>query len=132
MILAAVRAARAAGLRAAVLALAATGAHAADAGVDVMPSAVERCLTRSAGEDIRPAYPPALVAAGRGGSVSAAFTFAGPDQAPSVKFDASPGANFDAAVVAYARALRVPCLGAGGATATLQQSFEFVPATAAT
>ena len=90
-------------------------------------TAVERCLFPAPSERAKPEYPEEALRNKQGGRVDAEFTFSGPDVAPDVRFTSDSPAEILASVKAYARQLRVPCLGKGDAPVALKQTFDFVP-----
>jgi hypothetical protein len=90
-------------------------------------TAAERCLFPALGERAKPEYPEEALRNKQGGRVDAEFTFSSPDVAPDVRFTSESPEGMLASVKAYARQLRVPCLGKGDAPVALKQTFDFVP-----
>ena len=109
-----------------MLAAGAVGAAHASGDLGAPPSPAQQCVTPSLADGARPEYPPAMLRIKRGARLRAEFTFAGPDQAPSVELGDTQD-DFREAVRAYARKLRVPCMKAGDPPVVLRQEIDFVP-----
>jgi hypothetical protein len=110
---------------AALLVLAA-GAAAAQTSAAV-PSAAERCLTRTADAPATPTYPEREFEARVGGAVRVVLSFDRPDAPPNVTVvDTTGQRTLAEAVLDFAKGYRVPCLESGQ-TALLRQEFAFRP-----
>jgi hypothetical protein len=104
----------------------AAGIAAAQTGV-VVPSAAERCLTRTAGAPAMPTYPEREFEARAGGAVRVVLRFDRADAPPKVTVvDTAGGHTLAEAVLDFAKGYRVPCLESGQ-TALLRQEFAFRP-----
>jgi len=103
----------------------ATGARAQQA--ELASSPAQRCLSPAVDDRVKPVYPSKLYAMKVGETVQAEFTFTGPGSPPRVHFDVEPRPEFADAIEAYAKQLRVPCMGEDEASVRLRQSFVFTP-----
>lgn len=110
---------------AAALGLLAAGAQAQQA--ELASSPAQRCLTPAPDDRVKPVYPPKLYEMKLGETISAEFTFTGPDSRPRVRFEGGPRQEFADAIEEYAKQLRVPCMGKDDSLVHLHQSFVFTP-----
>lgn len=92
------------------------------------PSPMLACLTTLPGAPTTPAYPEEAFKRKDGALVSIELEFEGPDRAPKVQVAHNNYArDFDDAVRAHVKNLRLPCMAAGAAPVTLKQNYVFRP-----
>ena len=86
------------------------------------------CLTTVDGAPVLPEYPAIELARKEGGTLRVELEFTRPDAAPKVSIVSRPlVGNFDGAVNAQVKRLRVPCMQAGGVPVMLTQEYVFDP-----
>lgn len=110
------------------LLMAAGGAVAQQAQVELAPSEALGCLNPPAAQRGEPEYPLEAFRARRGGRVHVQLTFPDARSGPSVRLLSSDGdPEFVDAVRAHVQILRVPCLPAGAPPAVLAIDYFFRP-----
>ena len=99
----------------------------AETTMELASSAAQRCLLPASDDRVKPVYPPKLYDARIGANIDAEFEFTAPDRPPTVHLDGEPREDFQAAIEAYAKQLRLPCMTATQGPVKLRQTFDFVP-----
>lgn len=103
-----------------------TAAHANEK-LTLSSSPAQRCLIPAEAQRIKPDYPPDMLRLKESALIHAELVFSAPDDAPDVKVEGDPPSDFVAAVRAYAKQLRVPCMSRGDRPVKLRQDFVFTP-----